>query len=73
MTVSILGRGTTDKEPEASPACRIFYGYMRTSARSCVSDDGRRGGGGDGSIGLRRRLGLSYAAGLLRDGAIGRA
>jgi hypothetical protein len=73
MTIGILERGTTDKEPEASPACREFYGCMRTSARNRVSDDGRRGGNGDGSISLRRGLSLSCVAGLLRDGVIGRA
>jgi hypothetical protein len=72
MTVDILRRGAADKEPETSPATSVFNHCMRISVRSCISDDGRCGGGGDSSMGLRRRLGLSRAAGLLRDGAIWR-
>jgi hypothetical protein len=73
MTVGILRRGATDKEPETSPTTSVLNRCMRISVRSCISGDGRSGGGGDGSIGLRRRLGLSCVTGLLRDGGIGRA
>jgi hypothetical protein len=40
--------------------------------RSRIRDDGRCGGGGDGSTWLREWLGLSQATGLLHDRAIGK-
>jgi hypothetical protein len=50
IIVSILGRGTTKKQPEASPASSVFYYYMMIGVRSCVSDGRRSGDGGDSSL-----------------------
>jgi hypothetical protein len=72
MAVSILRRCAEDKEPETSPATGVFNRCVRISVRSYISDD-RSCRGGDGGIGLQRRPGLSCAAGLLRNGGIGRA
>jgi hypothetical protein len=54
MTVGILRRSATDKEPETSPATRVFDRCMRIGVRSRMSNNGGYGGGGDCSMGLRR-------------------
>jgi len=72
MVMGILGRGTTKKQPEASPASSVIYRCMRISVWSCVSDGGRCGRSGDSSLCLRR-LGLTCTIGVLCGVAIGRA
>ncbi|KAG2107523.1 uncharacterized protein F5147DRAFT_697658, partial [Suillus discolor] len=71
MTVSILGRGTAYREPKTGPASSVSDYDMRIGVWSCVSDDGRCGGGGDSSLCLRR-LGLRRAIRMLCGIAIGR-
>ncbi|KAG2034573.1 hypothetical protein BDR03DRAFT_964935 [Suillus americanus] len=50
MTIGILRRGTTCKEPKTSPSPGIFYRCMRISARSCIRNNGMCGGGRGGSM-----------------------
>lgn len=57
MGMGILGRCTTKKQPEASPASRVFYRCIEIGVQSCVSAGGCGGSGGS-SLRLRR-LGLS--------------
>ncbi|KAG2045322.1 hypothetical protein BDR03DRAFT_938468 [Suillus americanus] len=52
MAVSILRRGATNKVPETSPASRVCNRGMMISIVSCISDDGRCSGGGNGSMRL---------------------
>lgn len=58
-------RDATDKEPETSPVTSVFDRGTSVNIRSCIRNDGRRSGSGDGSMSLRRRLGLSCSTGLL--------